>query len=74
MEFEGLFWVFFISFLLPRQQYVDTNNDRSYLKLLNCDLPKKSILGPLFFINFKNHQYVLSPILGIYLIVDDTNA
>ena len=45
---------FFNSYLKNRVQYCNINDSSSGFRIISCDVPQGSILGPLLFLNYMN--------------------
>ena len=64
----------FKSYLTNRKQFVEYNNHRSTIRLINSGMPQGSILGPSGFIIYVNDIPNIVPDLSLILFADDTSA
>ena len=65
----------FKSYLTNRKQFVECNNRKSTIRLINSGMPQGSILGPLLgFIIYVNDIPNSVPDLSLILFADDTSA
>ena len=69
---KNLAW--FESYLSNRKQYIEiSENSKTDLKYLTCDVPQGSILGPLLFLVYVNDLSNTSRLLDPIMFSDDTN-
>ena len=71
---RGIVLDWFKSYLTNRKQFVEYNNHKSTVKLINSGMPQGSILGPLGFIIYVNDLPNSVPDLSLILFADDTSA
>ena len=72
--FRGIVLDWFKSYLTNRKQFVEYNNCKSTIRLINSGMPQGSILGPLGFIIYVNDIPNSVPDLSLILFADDTSA
>ena len=72
--FRGIVLDWFKSYLTNRKQFVEYNNRKSTIRLINSGMPQGSILGPLGFIIYVNDIPNSVPDLSLILFADDTSA
>ena len=67
-------FAWFINYLTNRQQYIQiTNDSKSDLRKITCEVPQGSILGPLLFLVYVSGLPSSSKILNPTMFADDTN-
>ena len=64
----------FRNYLKDRKQYVSFNNCKSDIGIVQCGVPKGSVLAPLLFIIFINDIAYASNLLSFFIYADDINA
>ena len=72
--FRGTVMDWFKSYLINRKQFVEYNNHKSTIRLINSGMPQGSILGPLGFTIYVNDIPNSIPDLPLILFADDTSA
>ena len=73
-RFQGIVLDWFKSYLTNRKQFVEYNNCKSTIRLINSGTPQGSILGPSGFIIYVNDIPNSVPDLSLILFADDTSA
>ena len=71
IQSENLKW--FRSYLSNRKQFISYNDSKTEIKIVKCDIPQVSILGPLFFLIFVNDLNNSTKVLDPVLFADDSN-
>ena len=72
--FRGIVLDWVKSYLTNRKQFVEYNNCKSTIRLIDSGMPQGSILGPLGFIIYVNDIPNSVPDLSLILFADDTSA
>ena len=72
--FRGIALDWFKSYLTNRKQFVEYNNRKSTIRLINSGMPQGSILGPIGFIIYVNDIPNSVPNLSLILFADDSSA
>ena len=70
--FRGVALDWFKSYLSNRKQFVRYQMQDSDHKIINCDVPQGSILGPLLFMLYINDIVNTTSLLELILFADDT--
>ena len=73
-RFRGIVLDWFKSYLTNRKQFVEYNNSKSTIRLINSQMPQGSILEPLGFIIYVSDIPNSVPDLSLILFADDTSA
>ena len=60
------------SYLFQRKQNIENTNDIKYILEIDCSVPQRSILGPLFFLIYVNDFYLASKFKNV-MFADETN-
>ena len=71
IQSENLKW--FRSYLSNRKQFISYNDSKTEIKIVKCDIPQVSILGPLFFLIFVNDLNNSTKVLDLVRFGDNTN-
>ena len=71
IQSENLKW--FRSYLSNRKQFILYDDFKTEVKIVKCDVPQGSILGPLLFLIFVNDLSNSAKVLDPVLFADDTN-